>query len=89
MTVQDFYDEKKQHEQPYRDWLKGHSGGYVLDRHDGEGKLHKATCTHIRTTPDKQYTVDRHKICSDSEKDILDFAAKHHLGRVDRCSRCY
>ena len=77
----------------YREWLWSHLSGYVVNAqrgsNPGEPVLHKAVCDTITPTPDREWTKDYIKICSDQRDDLEGWAEQSVGGEVTLCKDCF
>ncbi len=79
-------------EEGYLDWLTEHPHGFVVNclRKPTPTylKLHSVSCSHISTSKRTNYTSAAYsKICSDSEQELIDWAAAQGW-LLDYCGHC-
>jgi hypothetical protein len=76
----------------YLQWVHAHSGGFVINAPKQSGvvpdMLHKASCAHITTEKQTNYTTtDYKKICSVDRQELVDWGARHS-NKFLKCKHC-
>lgn len=75
----------------YRAWLWSNLSGFVVNAqrgsNPGEPILHRATCDTITPTPDRDWTRDYIKVCSNDRYE-LDAWARSVEKRLTSCTAC-
>ena len=78
----------------YRDWLRGHPGGYVVNSTRPPSRsylvLHRASCDPIRDRPDfgESFTTTSSKACANTTWELDQWARDEIHGELSRCGTC-
>src|SRR5262249_32277328 len=73
----------------YKKWLYANLSGYVVNAlrggNPGEPILHRATCDTITPTPDKAWTGEYIKLCSERRSELETWARSHGRRLIPCC----